>query len=382
MVIPSNAAEKYILDDFETNTTVSGAGGLTMIDDRYYLHTAINPNLSWLGAEVGLGLNLFLPLQGGDNSSPQLDMITIRYFGYNYKDQFGFRWGRLSNITFGYGLLMDNYDSGSAGSTTFSNEQAGFLGFASYGRFRTDALITYTQVQAGRLSYRLSVLPVINTPLMLGLNVVRDKDGVDFLRTPQMGYSIDFGIPLAGEFLTLYSEFAELKQDSQISELPFESSNGRRGFSAGGKGDIFNLISYIAEYRYIQSDFIPGYFNSTYEATARPTPNDSDRHGFLIGAYTHLMNDYIKAGATYESVTQSAIASVGWRQIGKTVGVINYTIPPQGRDAALMEANVLYKTGGILDYVLQFRRQYNPNGNNIDSYGVSFRANLDSVLPF
>jgi hypothetical protein len=94
------------------------------------------------------------------------------------------------------------------------------------------------------------------------------------------------------------------------------------------------------------------------------------------------MNDYIKAGATYESVTQSAIASVGWRQIGKTIGVINYTIPSQGRDSALMEANVLYKTGGIFDYVLQFRRQYSPNGNDVDSYAVSFRANLDSVFPF
>jgi hypothetical protein len=382
MVIPFHAAEKYTLDDFETNTRVSGSGGLTMIDDRYYLQTAINPNLSWLGAEVGLGLNLFLPLQGGNNSSPQLDMITIRHFGYNYKDRFGFRWGRLSNITFGNGLLMDNYDSGSAGSTTFSNEQAGFLGFASFGRLRTDALITYTQVQAARLSYRLSTIPVIETPLILGLNVVRDKDGIDILRTPQMGYSIDFGIPLAGEFLTVYSEFAELKQDDQISELPLKGSKGRRGFAAGGKGNIFNFISYIAEYRYIQSEFIPGYFNSTYETTSRPNSNGSDSHGFLVGAYTHLMNDYIKAGATYESVTQSAIASVGWRQIGKTIGVINYTIPSQGRDSALMEANVLYKTGGIFDYVLQFRRQYSPNGNDVDSYAVSFRANLDSVFPF
>ena len=379
------AAEKYNLDDFEKNTKVSAGGGLTLVDGSYYLTTALNPNLSFMGVELGLGLNLHIPLDGDFDTVSQndLDYITVRYIGYRYKDTFGVRWGRLSNITFGYGLLMDNYDSGNVGSMAFNNKKAGVLGFVALGNFRTDVMWTYSNVQAGRLSYSLPIVPIINTPIIFGLNAIRDEDGVDIpAKSARMGYSVDAGLPVAGQLLTLYSEVAELKAVDKVDLLPLDSSEQRRGLAFGAKGNVFNMVTYLAEYRYVQKDFIPGYFNSTYESTVAPESFTEDQHGFVAGAYTHLMDDYIKAGATYESITKTTIASVGWKEIAKTVGVLNYTIPPNGRDSAILEASVLYRTGGIFDYVIHFKRQYLSDLPEEDSYAVSVRVNLDSLLPF
>tara|TARA_B100001113_G_scaffold115907_1_gene94523 strand:+ start:276 stop:1463 length:1188 start_codon:yes stop_codon:yes gene_type:complete len=379
----SHGAEKYQLESFENNTKVNASTGLTVVNDQYYLQTAINPNLRFMGAELGLGLNLHIPLEGGYEKPDDLEFVTIRYIGYRYKDTFGIKWGRLSNITFGYGLLMDNYDSGNTGSLAFSNKKAGVLGFVAVNNLRSDVMLTYSKVQAGRLSYRLPVVPLIGTPIVFGINAIRDEDGVEGgLRQAQMGYSVDAGVPIAGPLLTLYSEIAELKSVGKVDVLPLDDSDHKRGFAFGGKGNIFNMISYLAEYRYVQKDFIPGYFNSTYESTETPDPLGKDQHGFVAGIYTHLMDDYVKAGATYESITETTIASIGWKEISKTVGVINYTIPPQGRDAAILDASVLYLTGGIFDYVIHFKRQYYKDQPEEDSYAFSVRVNLDSFLPF
>jgi hypothetical protein len=314
----------------------------------------------------------------------------LRHIGYNYNDKWGFRWGRLSNITFGYGLLMDNYDSGSFGSSRFSNKKAGVLGFATFKDLRTDVMYTVSKVQAARVSYQYPLLPVIKTPIIFGATIINDNNGIDpsdrgITRPSQMGYGVDVGIPIAGELLTLYSEFAQL--DKSGTDYDTTEKQSGRGASIGAKGSLFTMVNYVAEYRYFQSSFIPGYFNSTYESTSFDAKSDNPfnetQSGFIVGAYSHLLNGYIKAGATYEYYKdkQLAIASLGWKKIANTIGVVNYTVPIQGRRNAIVEADILYMPGGLLSYIINFKRAYTTVDKYEDSYSMGIRMDLDSFLP-
>ena len=389
LVSPISAAARYNLDDFE-ESRLSGGAGLSMVDGQTYLTTGFSPNLKFKGAELGFDLNLHIPLASYDSRPDDLQIFTFRHIGYNYKDKWGARWGRLSNVTFGYGLLMDNYDSGSGGSSTFSNSKAGLLGFATMGDLRADAMYTASKMQAARLSYRYPVIPVINMPIVFGATIVNDDNGVDddssgsrIQRPSQMGYGLDVGIPVAGDLLTVYSELAKLDKSGTGYGT---QGGGGKGATVGAKGNVFNMVNYIAEFRRFERGFIPGYFNSTYEATSfdfENNPFTEAQSGFLVGAYTDLMDGYVKAGATYEHYKdqQMAVASLGWKKIANTVGVLNYTIPIQGRQNAILEADVLYFTGGLFNYVIHFKRVYTSTDTYNDSYSVGVRMNMDSFIP-
>jgi len=70
-----------------------------------------------------------------------------------------------------------------------------------------------------------------------------------------------------------------------------------------------------------------------------------------------------------------------WRQIAGTVGVINYTIPFQGKQNATMKMDILYMTGGVLDYVVSLKRTYLTLDTFMESYGVAVRFNASKLIP-
>lgn len=382
-----NAGVSYSLEDFSKPKAAAGFSYLNLKKDGNtdtLAKVSLSPDFKFKGIDLGLDLNIYVPFDKASNHD--LNWVSLRHIGYDYKRRHGFKWGRLKNVTLGYGLLMDSYDSGAAGNTEFTIKKAGFLGYTSYKKVKVTGMFTSTQTQAGRIAYQLlDSTPVFGSPLIVGATVVNDVDGVNttignntITRPAQLGYAVDAGIPIAGEFLTLYGEYAELQNTGP--------EDNTRGASTGLKGNIFNIVNYRAEYRIVGTNFVPGYFGQRYEATPFDlgTYKSEKLSGFLVSSSTSLLNGYVKAGAMYEKYDDKNLltASVGWRQIGPTVGVINYIQPFQGRYNATLIADLLYTTTFPWKTRVQIRRDYFAKDQFTEQVSFGVQADISTVFAF
>ena len=377
LVISTTIHARYTLDQFQ-EAGGSYTLGFNTIDSENYVAVGYAPNLKFKGIDIGLNLNATTPLGDYSTRSESLQLLTFRHIGYTHKDQWGARWGRLKNVTLGYGLLMNQYDSGSGGSSVLSNQKAGFMGFSTMGNSRVDVVYTANNMRAGRVSYRFK-------PLLIGATVVHDLDGVDetinkkysIRRPSQMGYSFDVGVPLS-KALVVYSEFATLEKSGKEYG---RQGKGGSGLSVGAKGRVA-ILDYVAEFRQFNHEFTPGYFNSSYEATSYNFANDPLNEAIapssiLINAAAHILEGHIKLGGGIENYNigvSNTIFSLGWKKIMGTVGAINYTVPIQN-DYKILDADILYSIG-IIDYALTLKRTYVNADEYVDSYTIGIRYNF------
>ena len=376
------ASVQYRLEDFEEKG-LKGGLSYVRVNGKNFAKVGLSPDLQLGAVGVGLDLNAYIPTDGGAVPS-SLQSVVVRSVSYDHNHQAGIKWGRLTRVNFGYGLLMNNYDSGSFGSVEFNNEKAGTLLYGTYGDLRVDALWTASNVKGGRISYTLPESIFLGSPIVFGANYVTDADGINRVteagtivsRNIQSTIGFDIAAPIGGEFFTLYAEYAQFREQGQGS-----------GASAGFKGSFSNQLDYRLEYRSLGAKFVPGYFNSVYEATSFNFNNDAPKgtlSGVLGGVGFGLMDNYLKADLVYEAYqgfNPLLTAAVGWKKMSNTVGVINYSKPFSSGGNAVAEANILYYTGGLFDYVATIKRVYTTNDLFTESYAIGARVNLSSLFP-
>jgi len=374
-----SATIRYSLEDIEKE---SAQGGLSIVQSngRTFFKGSIGKDFKLGPLEVGGDLNLYLATDGSSSYPSDLQLLTLRYVEYNHNNQAGIRYGRLSDVTYGYGLLMDSYDSGLGGDTTeFTLKKGGFKGYASVMGVRADALGTFGNVFAGRLSTEIPDVTFFGTPIRVGINAVKDQDGVNesvngttITRPEITGYGADLGLPFAGDFLTYYVEYAKLE-------------NHGNGFSTGFKGDFFDIFKYRMEYQSLESGFVPGYFSTAYEATsfdfATMAPSNAIS-GFIGNLSLALPSTPFKGGIQVESYSDRSLlsAAIGWSKINNTTGVINYIQPFQAASNPILESTVLYQTGGTFDYVVNLKRIYYSSNLFTESYTVGLRFNPNKLF--
>ncbi len=378
------AVVQYRLEDFEKEGGKTSAG-LVFVDGNPFLKAGLSPDFNLGPIALGLDLNLYVPLKGDSPSLSDLSPVVLRRIGYTHKDQWGFEWGGLRGVNYGYGLLMDNYNSDSGGSSEFSTEKAGVKGFAKVMGVRLDGMWTVSNITAGRLSYELD----LGIPLVAGATVIQDADGMNYspdggtttITAPvKRGIAADIGIPIGGELFALYVEHARLLNENDTL------SDANAGSAAGFRGNLFQQVDYRFEYRILEAGFIPGYFNNTYEALGFDNANlpTSSFNGYLGTISTAIMDDYVKFGLEYqhlEGLDPMLTAAAGWKEISNTVGVINYTQAFSNGSKPVAEAEILYKTGGTMDYIVKIKRVYTTVDEYTESYGVGFRFNMDKLMP-
>ncbi|MFC1754200.1 hypothetical protein ACFL96_12565 [Thermoproteota archaeon] len=381
LVSPILHAFPYILDDFDDGN-LWGNAGYFRADGNTFLKGTLSPNLLFDPIEVGLDINIYLPLNENTWYPEDFEIISLRKVAYE-NDVFGFEFGHLRGVTLGYGLLMSNYDTGMAGTVAYRTSKGGFLGHAYiHERVRIESLYTAGKVLGARASYTHPESPFLNSPIVFGVTYVNDPDGINqnlagqvVTRSAQQGYCIDVGLPIAGDFLTVYAEAAKLIDHG-------------KGMSAGIKGNLFFMnILYRAEYRKFDADFIPSYFGPSYEATAFDFSTDApieSSGGFLVSAESTFWNDQIKGGIILENYGNEdpmMTVSVGWKQFWNTIGVVNYIVPFNGGDHAVGTLDMIYRTGQIFDYVLHAKRIYYGDNLFVDSYWIGAQMNLSNIFP-
>ena len=338
----------------------------------------ISPDFPLGPLKVGFDLNYYVPM--GDYDTPDsLDVFVLRHVSYDHEDQYGFRWGRLQRVTLGNGLLVDDFDSGSGGSSEFSYDKTGVLGYMTAYDVKVTAMATAQEVQALRLER--PVFHLGDVPVIVGGTYITDADGIDddssgelIQRDEQEGYEVDVAYPIGGNLVTLYSEYAELVDQG-------------KGASLGATGSVLDRVRYRAEYRVLGAGFVPSYYNSTYQATSFDFSQDSltgKVSGFLVNADTSVMDGYIRLGAQYEHYDEIQLLStaLGWKKIGPTVGVLNLTKPFNSGDDRLVAVLDLYiHTNNLMNYTIRTKRVYESANDYEDSVSVGMTFQPQQLLP-
>ena len=173
----SYAAIAYEIGEFEKKGLSSGFS-LVKINGNDFGRLSISPDLQLGPVGVGLDINAYLPFAGGDVPS-ELQAVNVRFISYDHNNMMGFKWGRLSKVNFGYGLLMDNYDSGSFGTTEFNSNKAGVLSYVNIEPIKVQAMMTASNVQSARVTFTQADTFLLGSPVILGATVVMDTDGID-----------------------------------------------------------------------------------------------------------------------------------------------------------------------------------------------------------
>ena len=235
---------RYDLSEFSKESLFKGGIGFVQVDQNNFAKLQFSPDFTYKGFSLGLDLNGYLPMSGNTFIPSDLQSVVVRNIGFNYQDKAGFSWGRIRNLTMGYGQLVDRFDSGRGGTAELNNGKGGVTGYISAFNLKLQGLWTASKLYGGRASYAIEALSVMSSPLTIGVTYVLDEDvfssffpGRGLLtRTMQVVFAVDIALPIGGELFTLYTEYAELK-------------NRGKGGASGFRGSLFDLFDYRAEYR-------------------------------------------------------------------------------------------------------------------------------------
>jgi hypothetical protein len=377
----------YDLKDF-MNPGTKSSFGVIVVKDKPYFKAGLSPDMQFGPLGLGLDINLYVPLTSNDSVPSEMQWLNFRMLSYDHYDIAGIKWGRLTNIEYGYGLLMDKYDSGSAGSSQeFNTKKAATEVYYNDKTLNIGirAMASATNVKALRVQYTVGDNIAFGKPLIIGGNYIEDSDGVYIdqdnvsqnIKPYQKAYSVDAGIPIFDKALRAYTEVARLENQGDGGEI--------------GLGGSLQPLEYKVAYRILAKGFCPGYFGKWYEANVSANYLTKDTQGLLAYAGISFMDDYIKTGIMYEAYeSQDPIVSwaIGWRKLGPTIGVVNFTRSMSDQNGGVADASIFYEGFPYMpfpaDAILSVRRIYRfPNNfDNFDqTFSITVQPNLNKMFP-
>jgi len=245
-------ASTVVSSDGDTSKLSSDIGGLSL--GYVKVGTAEVFNLAWhpdfkFGV-IGLGFDVNIGL--GENRPLDYENVVLRYVEYDDGKK-GLRYGIIDNLTWGHGLLLDGYSTRLTSSALLNNTMMAWKGYLDLDPYVVRALSTKTGVNAIRAEEK------INPLLTLGQTYIADSDGIVVAGTNTTqtvsGLGIDATVPLPLN-LEGYAEYAQLL-------------NHGGGFGTGlswGYDFMVASANLTAGYRFLDSRFVPGYFNADYES--------------------------------------------------------------------------------------------------------------------
>jgi hypothetical protein len=352
-------------DSLEKTQLVSNIGGLSL----GYLKVGTDEvaNLAWHPdfkfGPFGLGVDVNVSL--GETRPPEYENFVIRYVEYDDGKK-GLRYGVLQNLTWGHGLLMKDYSTVATGPVILNNNQLAFKGYYDFESGVVRGLKTGSGIYAARVEER------VHPMLTLGQTYITDSDGVILPGTTEVqkvsAIGLDATVPLPLSFIG-YAEYAHL-------------INHGSGFSTGiswGQDLLFITADFLTEYRFLDSNFVPGYFNYDYETnpinlvSAEATHNS--KNGYLAQARLKVM-DLAYAKLVYENYNDSNAGIEGELQakLPQDVEVTGYYKQPNFVDfrsltleeGAVMGGSIAYPVNPFTKIVIHYKKVYNPGTMQVE----------------
>jgi hypothetical protein len=335
----------------------------------------MNPDLKLGNFGAGLDINIILP---ADKKPSDIDNVVVRYVEYD-TGRWGARYGVLSGITLGKGLLMSNYSSTNQQYVVPSNKQVGVKAYYNTGRLGWTAIGTWSKLYALRLTEKIPEM-FNGMPLTFGQTFVTDSDGVfnssgtTRIIESQTGYSADATLELVPNLFDLYSEYAKL-------------TNYGSAFTTG-LGFQFGTFAWTNEYRIVDANFVPGYFNEQYEIAPVNINNltGETKNGYR-SAISFLFPQLIDLGIVYESYesynkTNPSLearlsANLPQAQISATYSQPNFAdIANLDSKNATIYADINYLTPQGQTVVIHYKKVYIDKNTFNESYTIGAQMKL------
>ena len=368
-IVSATSSIPYSVEEFLNRGTRFGVGYLQK-DGKNFYKAALSNDFKAAGFTVGMDANLYLPSDSNNGSAEST--FTVRKLGYEYKDVFGAEWGRLTHLTLGQGLLVNDYDSGSGGNSyELTPQRAGLKGFVNVSNFKLEGFTTARSLFGGRASYRLDKA-AIGLPLEVGGTYAKDPNG-GFQNAGQAGYAFDLSSPIGSDFFVPYVEYAKLEKHGQ-------------GFGTGVRGGFLSFFNYRVEYRSLSSRFAPGYFNSTYENAPISIETSPSKTGFLGMIGSSWFDNYVQTEVQVESYSNSEsliTGGLGFKPLFGMAAVAHYTQPIQGNTAPMLTAEALLFSVGPMETLVGLRQVYRDSGTETSyTFGATVSLTKMMGLPF
>jgi hypothetical protein len=313
----------------------------------------------------GLGLDVNVPL--GDADKPdEYESVVLRYAGYD-DGRKGLGYGIIDNLTWGHGLLIQNYSTRLYQPVFLNSDQMAFNGYIDFDSYAVRGLWTKRGV------YGIRVEEKIPPVLILGQTYITDSDGVTLPGTTEVqkvsGFGVDATVPLPMNFQG-YAEWAQLIDHGG-------------GFNAGiswGYDIMIASASFLAEYRLLDKGFVPGYFDADYEidpinlASAEATGNV--KNGYLAQLGVNAFG-LAALNAVYENYNDSEFASFGadlYAKLVRDIEVRGYFKQPNFtnfrslslEEGAVLGGSIAYPINPFTKVVAHYKKVYNPDTEEVE----------------
>ena len=351
--------------DEETTQVASSIGGLSLgyikVGTKEVGNLAWHPDLR-LGP-IGLGVDVNVSL--GEEKPSGYEHVVLRFLEYDDGKR-GLRYGVIDHLTWGHGLLMKDYSTRVAGPVLLNNQQLGMKAYLDMDKYVVRALGTRSNIYGLRVEERIYPM------LTLGQTYITDTDGVMPPGTSEVqkvsGIGMDATVPLPLN-LKGYAEWAQL----------LDYGSGLATGISWGLDVMLAKASFLAEYRMLDSKFVPGYFDSDYEtnpinlASAEATGNV--KNGYLAQLGVSAL-DLLALSVAYENYNDSDSASVNADLYAKIVNmeVTGYYKQPNFinfrslslEEGAIMGGSIAYPVNPFTWLVVHYKKVYNPDTEEVE----------------
>ncbi|MFC1477861.1 hypothetical protein ACFL57_00185 [Candidatus Margulisiibacteriota bacterium] len=336
-------------------------------------------------APWGLGLDLNFPMPE-DKKPADLDMFVLRYAEYD-DGTWGLRLGTLEDLTYGYGMVMDNYSTVVQGSTVITNEHMGARFYTRAFPLGIHAFAARNGIFGVRLTEDFWPDLVFGKPLILGQTLVSDPDGVNVDGTivgkGQSAIGIDAGVPLIPGSWDLYAEYGMLPDADSADNIDAVS-----GMALGTKFMVTQAIQFDFRYLTYGQGYVPGYFNSQYESspvdlTSSENVNTESKSGWQ-GTLVASLSEMITFSGTYQSFeghdpSLSAEASANLPQGIQAAATYSQprfaSLSDLDSNNATIEVDVYYPLNGPQVLIVHYKRV--ALGGGVAETSTSFEYSID-----
>lgn len=347
------------MEDLETS---NGTFSMISHEGKNVLNMHVQQEFKFNEIAIGGGLNIVFPEK---QRPPGLSLVEIQYIQYD-NSVYGIELGRMKAETYGYGLILDEYNSSPA-TTYFNIKRAGIK---AYTKFWSPSSLYVMYTGTGIIGTRFScdLYNILEkNPLVAGLNFVKDTDGVQDINKATInkdayGYSVDLGFKLINPWMDSYIECGAL-------------SNTSTAMTIGTKLDAGKIFDFMVEYRILGENFIPGLFNSNYEIAPRDIKIKAPATtGYFAGAEARLLPFGILSFGFEGYRNRDAVARVAlaFNKIAGTSGVISYE--------QILQPNIPYKVSAVITQPLNSLTKlviyYEQVGLKESSYTLSYIMNI------
>ncbi|MDI6751710.1 MAG: FecR family protein [bacterium] len=342
--------------------------GATMIDDKLYYQLGILPELKFWKFGLGLDLSLYFDEDGKTRKNDWKVQNKILYLSYGEKEKgFYTRVGSLPEVTLGHGFIMSRYTN-----------------MLYYPSTKTIGVEASWNRKKGGFS---AVLPDVDEAKLVGGRVSKKFgwfnlgatcvfDSKPATKTTVYGCDAELPLPLD---IKLYGDIAKIDKYGM-------------GFAAPGLlAKIFGA-DFRLEYRNMDSDFIPAYFDTFYEDVRMKkigslTSQGEKKKGVFSGLSYKFFN-YLSLSMTYESYSKKDPSLYLGCGLVKKIGSLNSASISLYRKEAkplfsdFNQPNTMwrfvadYQLAGPVSAVYTYKVNYDENGVSYPSSSLSTKISF------